>query len=226
MPETLAKSQRENQVSFKKVYKVINNILLHKQFLWLSVLIAVSWSSVIAFYAVGPFLYQNIFTITPYYYGVIALMMGGAYLISSFFNRILLKKISPIFLIKTSIVSSTFISVIFVIITYLGYMNLIISTLFCFLIIMNIGFLFINGMTLSLSLFHETAAIATALQCTIWVIIWAVASWIISFFHYSQFTLAFSFTVFAVINLIILIAIHKELIIPKKMQETKGECSR
>jgi MFS family permease len=218
MPETLDNSKKGRKLSFREVHKVIITILRNKHFFWLTILTALSWSSIIAFYTVAPFLYQKIFNITPYYYGIIALLVGGAYLVSTSINRALLKKLSPILLIKTSVILSTLISCIFVIVTYTGYSSLIISTLFCLLVVLSIGLLFINGMTMSLSLFHETAGIASALQATIWVIIWAIGSWIISFFHYTQFTLAICFIIFSLVNLAILIIVHKELIIPDKMK--------
>ncbi|MCP4177985.1 MAG: multidrug effflux MFS transporter [bacterium] len=218
MPETLENTKKSRKISFKKIDKVIINILLNKQFFFLIILAALSWSSIIAFYTVGPFLFQKIFAISPYYYGVIALFIGGSYLISTCINRILLKKFCPIVLIKTSIFLSTIISTIFVVVSSIGYSNLIIAIFFSILVVISIGLLFINGMTMSLSLFHETAGIASALQATIWVIIWAVASWVISFFQYTQFTLALSFLIFAVVNLFILIFVHKELIIPEKMK--------
>lgn len=212
--ETLKPQKVKNSISVTKVFSDIFRILCHKQFLWLTFLAAMSWGGTIAFFTIGSFLFQEIYAVTPYAYGIVALLLGLIYLMSTVINRKCLARFSPIALIKYSIIASFLLSFFFFLASVLDFNNLYVAIVFIYLLTFSIGFLFINTMTLSLSGFTGNAGLASSVQATVWIAFWSILSFVLSVFNYSQITLSSSYLILNAINLLIIFILMPPIIIP------------
>ena len=213
LPETLHEPNSSHSSS--AIVKDFIKILFNKQFLGVSILISVSWGLIITFNVISPFLFQKIFDFSVYEYGIIALVLGSIYLLSTLSNRFLLKYFSPIFLIHISIVFAVVSSIIFLAITLLCFSSAYTSILFSLMQYFFCGLLFINGLSLSLALFPNNAGLTSAIQSVICTLIWGLISFIVAIFPNIQTNLACSYTVLSTINFFILyVYLKNSIIIP------------
>lgn len=183
LPET---HQDRKPLKTAIIMKNFAEILRSNIFLGSVFILGLSYSLLIVFNTVGPFLIQNIFGKSVVFYGRISLMMGICFIVSTFFSRTLLKRYSCEVILCTGIVFFLFISLIMVIMSLLHVNNLtivIISSLFMFTCF---GILFPTGIAKTSSLFRNIAGSSNALIGLINMLITSIAGVIMSFVHTSS----------------------------------------
>ncbi len=111
------------------------SMLTHRSFIGCAIMMGISYSLIIVFNTLGPFIYQNILNYSASGFGKIAFYMGITFLIGTFPCRKLLKIMTPDKLIFYALILFTFtatISLIFALIETDHTQNIFISSLLMF----------------------------------------------------------------------------------------------
>lgn len=158
-------------------------IMTHRIFLGTVMLMGLTYSLLIVFNTLGPFLIQTSLGYSSVYFGKVALLMGVTFLIGTFLCRRLLKQLYPedIFFYVISIF--TFIAAVGVLLTlFYGSMIwvVIIPSLFMFL---GCGIIYPTAMGKGISLFRHLAGSASATMNLISISITSMTAFIMSFIH-------------------------------------------
>lgn len=168
-------------------YKQLKNnfitILTHRTFLGIVMLMGISYSLLIVFNTLGPFLIQTSLGYSSVYFGQIALLMGVTFLAGTFLCRRLLKQLYPEDIFFYAILIFTFIAAIGVLLVLI-YGNaiwvIIIPSLCMFL---GCGIIYPAAMGKGLSLFRHLAGSASATMNLISISITSITAFIMSFIH-------------------------------------------
>lgn len=158
-------------------------ILTHKHFMGLVIIMGSVYSLVIAFNTIGPFLIQTKLNYTPVYFGHIALYMGLAFLLTTFVSRYLLNKfqVEQIFLI---VINVTFVlSILAVLLGYFFNKNIIMISIASGVMFSTCGFLFPMSMGKGLSLFRHIAGTAVATMYLINILMTSLTAFVLSFIN-------------------------------------------
>jgi Bcr/CflA subfamily drug resistance transporter len=184
LPETHKEKISFNFGELLGQYKII---IRDKKFLTMSLSLALSYSMIILFNVLGPFILQKGLGYSAVGFGHIAFFMGFACLIGSVSNRYLISKKPVQKLIKYSELSITLISLIALIVfIYLGKSNLMLVIIPTFLIILCVGIIFPNFSGICLSQFPKMAGAASAVLGVINILGTTISSVVASMFHTTE----------------------------------------
>lgn len=168
-------------------YKQLKNnfvtILSHRTFLGIVMLMGITYSLLIVFNTLGPFLIQTSLGYSSVYFGQVALFMGITFLIGTFLCRRLLKQLYPEDIFFYAILIFTFIAAIGVLLA-LVYGNkiwVIITPSLC--MFLGCGVIYPTAMGKGLSLFRHLAGSASATMNLISISITSLTAFIMSFIH-------------------------------------------
>lgn len=157
--------------------------MTHRTFLGIVILRGLSYSLIIVFNTIGPFLIQISLGYSSVYYGHVALFMGFTFLIGTFLCRFLLKKLDAENIIFYVILIFNFIAVLSVLLA-LTYGNkiwvIIITSLSMYLVC---GIMYPTTMGKALSIFRHLAGSASATMNLISMSITSIIAFTISFIH-------------------------------------------
>ena len=93
IPET-HRQPNPHALEFRVIFKTYGNMLIHPVFLINTLLLTLTAGIVITFNVAGPFLLQNTFQVSVVHYGELLFVLGGAYMLATGINGMLVKWVS------------------------------------------------------------------------------------------------------------------------------------
>jgi len=170
-------------LQYKQLKNNFVSITTHRIFLGTIMLMGITYSLLIVFNTLGPFLIQTSLGYSSVYFGKVALLMGVTFLAGTFLCRRLLKQLYPEDIFFYVIFIFTIIAAIGVLLA-LFYGNMIwiviIPSLFMFL---GCGIIYPTAMGKGISLFRHLAGSASATMNLISISITSMTAFIMSFIH-------------------------------------------
>lgn len=171
----------------KTIQKNLKEILRHRLFMALVILMGLSYSLLIVFNTLGPFLIQTQLHYSPIYFGHMALYLGLIFLVSTLLCRSFLAryKVEQIFFIVLNL--SLFVVVpLFAMSFFLKDSIVLIAVASGFMFCIA-GFVFPTSMGKGLSLFRHIAGTASAAMYLINILITSLCALLVSFIHVESF---------------------------------------
>lgn len=169
-----------------RINQMKNNFILiikNKMFVGLVFIMGMTYSLLIAFNTLGPFLIQNALGYSPIYFGHVALCMGLIFLIGTFICRRLMQMWNPEKILFFMLPLFLLISIIGLLLSFFDAKNIeiiIIPSLFMFL---GCGILYPTCTGKTLSLFQQLAGSGAAVMTFINLSITALVAFITSLIH-------------------------------------------
>lgn len=160
LPET---NQYRMPLHFKKIGQSMKRIILHKAFLFGVIVLSLTYSMLVMFNTVAPFLIRNQLHYSAISYGRIALFMGFGYFIGNLSNRFLIRFFKALSLAEFAFYSALLIAIVMLILAKNLVLNLYIVIIPAFLIFLCCGLVFPNLMSKCMGLFPKNAGTASAL---------------------------------------------------------------
>ena len=158
-------------------------ILTHRTFFGTVTLMGLTYSLLIVFNTLGPFLIQASLGYSPIYFGHVALFMGLTFLSGTFLCRRLLQEMSPEDLFFYAIFFFTIIAAISVLAAFLNPQNVWIIIIPSLLMFLGCGIIYPAAMGNGLSLFRHLAGSGSAVMNLINILITSLTALIMSFLH-------------------------------------------
>jgi MFS transporter, DHA1 family, multidrug resistance protein len=156
----------------------------------LLLIISCPWGFVIAFNIDGPFIFQEMYKLSPYRYGEITLLLGCANVIAVFAAKFLLKYISIHKIITIGLIYNAIVAVLFYIFIMLSVQNIYIAVIFSFMLSATSGFVFGSIISIALTKFADISGLASSIFLSLSNLVWALISYILSFMPSSLFNLS------------------------------------
>lgn len=180
LPETHVNRQSFNVIQIAKNFKTIAS---HHVFMGSVLLMGITYSLLIVFNTLGPFLIQTVLGRTPVYFGHLALFMGLMFLLGTFICRRLVKQFQPEEIFAFAVPVFLFVALISVIAAYLAPQNMaviIIPSLFMFL---GCGIIYPAGIGKGLSLFRHLAGSGSAVLNLINILITSLTAFFMGYIN-------------------------------------------
>ena len=162
LPETLIKDHKQS-LSIRNLFISYLNIILHLRFLCFIGCVIFSWSAVIVFSIVGPFVFQNLLHVSASLYGILVLTVGVAYTIGTFLNGFFLKYYKMLTLLMVGIVLMLISGLMLLAFTLLGWFNIMAILIPTCLLQIAQGFIFANCLSGALNIFSTAAGSVSSL---------------------------------------------------------------
>lgn len=167
----------------KTIIKNCREVMSHRLFVALVILMGLAYSLLITFNTAGPFLIQSVLQHTPVFFGHVALYIGVVFLASTFTSRYLLKKCKVEQLLSCAILTSFVIALLSVLLSFLFQKNTIFVVIISACMFFSCGFIFPMSMGRGISLFRHIAGTATALMYLIQILMTSLVSFLVSLVH-------------------------------------------
>lgn len=169
---------------FLSILKSLNVVLKDRYFMGLILIMAMTYSSIIAFVSIGAFLFETEFHYSVTTFGNIALLMGFAF----FAGTLICKRLIPIFsseiLLQYGIYGLVFISASSSILFYFFDQAIIALIILNFLFLILVGIVYPSSMGKALAAFHgENSASSSALMSFLNLSITGTTALVLSFIH-------------------------------------------
>jgi MFS transporter, DHA1 family, multidrug resistance protein len=207
LPETNKNLIALNVASIINSYK---QTLTHSIFLGSILGMAIVYSVITIFAVVAPFLIQEVLHYSSIAYGNIALVMGIAYFLGSFFNRFLIGTMTTYKLLFVTNLIALLVSIVMVVFSLQNEVNLASIAIPTFIIFFCGGIIFPNCMAICLSLFAEIAGTASAVMGFLFVVATSLVSALASLLETtSAFPLSMSYLILIALNLVLCLALLK-----------------
>jgi MFS transporter, DHA1 family, multidrug resistance protein len=158
-------------------------VLKHRTFMGLVLLMGLVYSLIIIFNTLGPFLIQQQLHFSPAYFGRFALMLGCAFLVATIICRRLLKNICGKRLVFLSLHVFLGLGVVALIASYLFPLNIYFVGIASAAVFFLAGFIFPLSMGQGMAMFQHVAGTAAAVMYLINISITTLASLVSSFFN-------------------------------------------
>src|SRR3990167_9045239 len=129
-------------LNIKTITKNIREVLSHRLFMALVILMGLAYSLLITFNTAGPFLIQTVLHHSPIFFGHVALYIGIVFLLSTFTCRYLLKKFKVEHLLFYAIIISFAIALLSVVLSFSFEKSTIFSVIISALMFFSCGFIF------------------------------------------------------------------------------------
>jgi DHA1 family bicyclomycin/chloramphenicol resistance-like MFS transporter len=174
---------RRQPLQFHQLKNNFITIMTHRVFVGIIILMGITYSLLVVFNTLGPFLIQSSLGYSPVYFGHIASVMGLTFLSGTFLCRQLIKQIPPEKIFLYAICFVTVVAVISIIVSFFHERDIwviIVPSLFMFL---GCGIIYPAAMGKGLTLFRHLAGSGTAVMNLINVAIVSLVSLIMSFFY-------------------------------------------
>lgn len=155
-------------------------VLTHRLFMAFVLLMSVTYSLMIIFSTLGPFLIQAVMGYSPIFFGHLALWLGLVFLASTFICRYLLKKYPQKQLFFVSINGIFILSVVFLLLAYFINNNIILITLVSALMYFACGMIYPMSMGKGLSFFKHIAGTASSIMYLISMMVTCLAAFLSS----------------------------------------------
>jgi len=180
VPETHFK---RHPLNFKTIKNNFVEVITHKVFMALVILMGLAYSLIITFSTLGPFLIQSKLGYSPVFFGHFALCAGLFFLLGTFICRWLLKKykVNKIFFIIVNLFFG--VSIVAVVMSYIYATSIVLIAMVSVLMFFVTGNIFPLSMGKGLSLFRHIAGTATATMYLINILITSLIGFLISFIN-------------------------------------------
>ncbi|HIF9220392.1 TPA: Bcr/CflA family efflux MFS transporter [Photobacterium damselae] len=177
-------------------------IITNKEFTLLSIIYGLSYSTVLIFNTVGPYLIEVKLNYSILFYGNLAMFLGCAYFIGTMINRYLIIRYDNKSILQSGIILSSISSIVMLLlITF--HQNIFTLTVPIFAIFVFIGLIVPNAIAITMTLFPKQAGMATSLCGTIVGLIVFSVTYIIGLFKVTPIELAITYIgIFIIINFI------------------------
>ncbi len=180
IPETHA---NQHPLNFTTIKNNIIEVMQHRIFMSLVILMGCAYSLIIIFNTMGPFLIQNTLHYSPVFFGHIAFWMGTLFLLATLYCRYLLKiyTVEKIYFVTLNVFF--FIAILSLIGSYFfdKSLTLLVATSAC--MYFACGFIFPMSMGKGVSLFRHISGAASAIMYLINMLITSFASFVAGFIH-------------------------------------------
>ena len=174
----------------RNILKNTKRIFTTFDYFLLLLIISCPWGFVIAFNIEGPFIFQEIYKLSPYRYGEITLFLGCANVIAVFAAKFLLKFISVNKIITIGLIYNALCAICFLIFSFLSLHSIYTVIIFCFLLCATSGLIFGSILSLALTKFADISGLASSIFLSLTNLIWAIISYVLSFLNSSVLTLS------------------------------------
>ncbi len=204
LPETYPKDRRcPFKLSF--VLTAMLKTISNRCFIGYVSLITLSWSIMVLFSIMTPFLFQSVYHIAPALYGLLALLFGLFYTIGVFLNSRLVMRLGVARLIQWGNIGMLSGGVLLAMTALLHWSNLWAVMLPCLYTVVLTGFIYPNAWAGAVETFgKETAGIASAMMAILVLGSVALITFLASGFNsQTQWPLAICFTVIGVLSMAI-----------------------
>ncbi|HIF9200103.1 TPA: MFS transporter [Photobacterium damselae] len=177
-------------------------IITNKEFTLLSIIYGLSYSTVLIFNTVGPYLIEVKLNYSILFYGNLAMFLGCAYFIGTMINRYLIIRYDNKSILQSGIILSSISSIVMLLLMTF-HQNIFTLTVPIFAIFVFIGLIVPNAIAITMTLFPKQAGMATSLCGTIVGLIVFSVTYIIGLFKVTPIELAITYiSIFIIINFI------------------------
>lgn len=146
----------------KRIFNSLRVIIKHPAFMMGMIILALSYSMIVIFNTIGPFLIQGVLRYSAVTYGKIALFMGLGYFIGTLINQQLLRFVDSLKIAFVGMIGAVLTSLIMLSLTWVP-MNLYVIIFPACLLFIFCGLIFPNVFASCMSLFPKMAGTANAL---------------------------------------------------------------
>jgi MFS transporter, DHA1 family, 2-module integral membrane pump EmrD len=203
LPETLA-TQNPDATKFRVVVQNYKTLLTHPSFMKFTGLSMLAFAGMIAYFTVGPFLFQNTLGLTADEFGWISVTITLGLLVGQFFNTILLNALSFQKSIWVGNGVMFMSGLVMLVISLMGIINVWVVLIPVIFFIMGAGLVFANAMTGAFQPFPHMAGIAGGLYGCLQVMGSFISSWGVAHLpHTNQTSLAALLLSLGLISLLI-----------------------
>ncbi len=178
VPETYL---QRHALNIKLITHHLAEVMNHKKFMGMVIMMGAVYSLAIAFNTVGPFLIQTRLHYSPVFFGKIALCMGLSFLVATLACRYLLRiyHTDKLFFVATN--GFFLVAILAVIAGYFFESSIMLLCIASTMMFFANGFIFPMSMGNGLSLFRHIAGTATALAYLINVLMTSAVAFLLSF---------------------------------------------
>jgi len=164
----------------RKILRNYIDIFKDRQFLVFAFTGAIAYAGLYAYLSGSPYLFMQLFNVSEKEYGLIFALIAAGLISASQINRLLLKKLASERIILFSLMAQSVIGISLLIVTYLDFSGLYLTTSLIFAYLFFLGFIFPNSSALSLATLGHTAGNASALMGSLQMTVGALASALVS----------------------------------------------
>ncbi|MFB1080183.1 Bcr/CflA family efflux MFS transporter [Photobacterium damselae] len=200
----LLKESNKNIIHFNVKNFTTNLVIIitNKDFTLLSIIYGLSYSTVLIFNTVGPYLIEVKLNYSILFYGNSAMFLGCAYFIGTMINRYLIIRYDNKSILQSGIILSSISSIVMLLLMNF-HQNIFTLTVPIFAIFVFIGLIVPNAIVITMTLFPKQAGMATSLCGTIVGLIVFSVTYIIGLFKVTPIELAITYiSIFIIINFI------------------------
>jgi Bcr/CflA subfamily drug resistance transporter len=180
LPETHV---NRHPLNIKTIKNNLREVLTHRIFIAVIILMGLDYSIFITFNVLGPFFIQTKLGYSPIFFGRLALCLGIVFLISTFTCRYFLKHFNVEKLFFIIVHAAFFVAVLATIASYYFDQSIFLVVFVSGLMFFASGFIFPMAMGKGLSLFRHIAATATATMSLINILMTSLISFFVSFIN-------------------------------------------
>ena len=159
------------------------NVLKEPQFYTFAFAGAIAAAGLFAYLGGSPFVFMNLFKVSPQVYGWIFAIIAAGLITSSQFNTVLLRKYNSSQIIRVTLMVQASVGILLFTGSALGWLNLYATIALIFLFLSCQGFTFPNSAALSLAPFKKEAGSASALMGAIQMALGAFASAMVGYIN-------------------------------------------
>ncbi|AEW00422.1 Bcr/CflA family drug resistance efflux transporter [Niastella koreensis] len=167
----------------RPIIKSFTSIIVHPQFYTYALTASISAAGMYAYISGSPSVFMDLFHVSEKQYGWIFALIAMGLIGSSQINSVLLRTYTSEQIIRIALACQTFVGLVMVTLTLLGFSELFITIFLIFLFLCCQGFTFPNASALSLAPFGHNAGSASALLGGIQMSIGACTSALVSVFQ-------------------------------------------
>lgn len=182
LPES---KEPDPSVSFKPkaMLNGYREVFKNQQFALYAITSAVAYSGLYAYISGSPFVFLEMYHVTENEYGWIFGIIAAGLIGASQVNNLILRKYSSEQIIKVSLAVQSFIGILMIIFSVMGWINVYSLVLLLIVFLACQGFNFPNTSALSMAPFSKNAGNASALMGFIQMTVGALMSAMVSFLH-------------------------------------------
>ena len=162
--------------------KKFAGVIVTPQFYTYAAITSLSFSGLFAYVASSPMVFMNLYGTSKTIYGWIFAILSVAFIGSSQFNRLLLRRYSSKKIITVALIAQGMVSALFLLSAINGLLGLYTTIVFIGLFLACLGLINPNAAALSLAPFSKDAGSASALMGALQMGLGALASFAVSFF--------------------------------------------
>jgi DHA1 family bicyclomycin/chloramphenicol resistance-like MFS transporter len=184
------KYQADMTISLKLKHQATRyiSILKESQFLVYAMAGAFSFASLFIYVAGSPIIFLDVFRVGPQTFGLYFAMLSVGFIGGSQLNILLLRRFTSRQIFRTALFMQFVAALVFLLGAYNGWYGQTATLFFLFILLLCLGFISPNAMSLALEPFEGNLGSASALLGTIRIGIAGLASASIGFFHTSSIT--------------------------------------